>query len=199
MIGIIDYNAGNIASIANALNRLKKEFVISSELTVLEKTDQLIFPGVGRAGAAVGQLKRSGLWDFIKNTNKPFLGICLGMQLLAEFSEEDNTDCLGVIGGKVEKFPSRMKAPQIGWNKVETADGNPLFQDLPNENFFYFVNSYYLPPNNLAIATSNYGVPFAAALNHNNFFGTQFHPEKSGEIGLKILDNFCSYANSTGN
>ena len=192
MIAIIDYNSGNIASIQNALACLGVDSFVSADPGEIIKADKIIFPGVGRAGVAMKELRKRGLDKFIPTITKPFLGICLGLQLLAEFSEEDNMSCLGIIPGRVLKFPSSLKVPQIGWNQVALQSLLPLTKNIPNNSYFYFVNSYYLEylPK-FTIGETNYGVPFSAVIQKNNFYATQFHPEKSGAIGQQILKNFC--------
>lgn len=193
MIGIIDYNSGNIESVKNALARLKVPCLVSANPATLSKADKLIFPGVGRAGAAIKELKKCRLGVFIKNTTKPFLGICLGLQLLSKFSEEDNTKCLNIISSKVKKFNNNVKVPQIGWNRVKIIKQSPLTKNIPNNNYFYFVNSYYLElDSKYSTATTNYEIEFSAIINKNNFYGVQFHPEKSGLVGEKVLSNFCN-------
>lgn len=192
MIGIIDYNSGNIESIKNALARLNVPCLVSANPATLNKADKLIFPGVGRAGAAMKELKKRGLDDFIKNTTKPFLGICLGLQLLSKFSEEDNTKCLNIINSKVKKFNNNVKVPQIGWNRVKIIGRSLLTKNIPNNEYFYFVNSYYLEPDKqCSLATTNYGIEFSAIVKKNIFYGVQFHPEKSGLAGERLLNNFC--------
>lgn len=193
MIAIIDYNAGNIASVQNALVRLGIESFVSSDPLEIIKADKIIFPGVGRAGTAMRELKMRRLDAFIKGIKKPFLGICLGLQLLAEFSEEDSTQCLGILPGRVLRYPNSLKVPEIGWNIVELTGKSPLLKNIPDNSRFYFVNSYYLEAKDeYTIGRAQYGLPFAAIVKKNNFYGTQFHPEKSGSIGEQILRNFCA-------
>ena len=193
-IAIIDYNAGNIASVANALERFGLEYVITRDAKEILSADKVIFPGQGRAKPAMEFLRSAGLVDVIRNVKKPFLGICLGMQLLFESSEEDDAKCLGIIPGRVRKFQDAgMKIPQIGWNTITATRYDKLFKDVPDTLFAYFANSYYaesLKP--FTIAASTYGnAPFASVVNKDNFYGTQFHPEKSGLLGVQILRNFC--------
>lgn len=202
MIQIIDYGAGNIRSVINALNKLGIESKVISSAKELKLDCKTIFPGVGAAGSAMRQLEERGFKKAITRITAPFLGICLGMQLLMDFSEENDTDCLGVIKGRTVKFPSSLKVPQVGWNKVEQKRSQPknlqLFEGIPDGSCFYFVNSYYIEPD-LAldeskkiqiIGTTNYGVNFTSAVKKKNFYGVQFHPEKSGESGLALLNNF---------
>ena len=179
MIAIIDYNSGNTASVANALRRLGQRYEITGDPELVARADKIIFPGVGAAKAAMKELKKRGLDKLLRRTKTPVLGICLGLQLLAEFSEEDNTKCLGIIPGRVKRFSDDLKVPQIGWNRV-------------GKDYFYFVHSYYLPVGHYTLATATYGVPFSAIIQKDNFYATQFHPEKSGEAGLQILRNFCT-------
>ena len=192
MIAIINYKAGNITSVANALTKLGFDYVITADKNIIRRADKIIFPGQGRAGQAMKELKKAGLIDVIKNTPVPFLGICLGLQILATSSEEDKIKCLNIIPGTVLKFPNQVKTPQIGWNKVNFIKQSPLTKGLPNNSYFYFVHSYYLETNNkYVIGNSNYDINYATIINKNNFYATQFHPEKSGSIGLKLLSNFC--------
>ncbi|HBU07423.1 MAG TPA: imidazole glycerol phosphate synthase subunit HisH [Candidatus Magasanikbacteria bacterium] len=192
MIAIINYQAGNITSVANALNKLGVDYVITADKEIIRKADKIIFPGQGRAGQAIKELKKAGLIDLIKNTSVPFLGICLGLQILATSSDEDNTRCLGIIPGTVKKFSSELKIPQIGWNKVNLTKRSFLTQDIPDSTYFYFVHSYYLiTENKYIIGKTNYDIEYPTIINKNNFYATQFHPEKSGDVGLKLLNNFC--------
>lgn len=193
MIAIINYNSGNIASVQNALTKLGAKSFVSADPAKIIKADKIIFPGVGRAGAAIKELKNRKLDKFIPTIKKPFLGICLGLQLLAESSEEDNVNCLSIIPGRVFKFPSSLKTPEIGWNQVNLAGQSLLTKNIPNNSYFYFVNSYYLEylPG-FTLGTTNYGVPFSAIVQNKNFYATQFHPEKSEKIGEQILKNFIN-------
>jgi glutamine amidotransferase len=193
MIAIIDYSAGNIASIKNALNRLNVDSIITSNPDEIGKANKVIFPGVGRAGAAMIELKKQGLDQVIPKIKAPFLGICLGMQLLANTSDEDKTDCLSMIPGQVNKFSNSLKVPQIGWNSVEVVQDSLLFKDIPDKSYFYFVNSFYFDAKEkFVIGKTSYGVDFASVVQKDNFYGTQFHPEKSGTVGLQLLKNFCN-------
>ena len=184
MIAIIDYKCGNIASVTNSLERLKAKYLVTADPTKILAADRVIFPGVGSAGYAMEQVCELP----IAQIRQPFLGICLGMQLLTEYSAEDDTNCLGIIPGKVQKFPADLPIPQIGWNQV-SAQQSPLFKEIPDNSYFYFVNSYYYN-GPATIATSRYGLEFAGAIQQDNFYATQFHPEKSGAIGQKLLSNF---------
>ena len=191
MIALIDYGAGNLKSVANALNDFNANYFITDDSKELESAEKIIFPGVGEAASAIAKLKDKEIFDTIKNTTKPLLGICLGMQLLATFSEERNTKCLDVISTVVKQFDSNMvKVPHMGWNKVEYMTQNRLFNNVESGEHFYFANSFYVPITEFTIASTNYEIAFSAAVNKGNFYGVQFHPEKSGETGLKILKNF---------
>jgi len=195
MIAVIDYNAGNTAFVCNALERIGQEFVVTFDASEILGADRVIFPGVGNAKAAMKDLKEKGLNRIISEIKVPFLGICLGLQLLARFSEEGQTNCLGIIDAEVKKFKSpqltRLKVPQIGWNEVMQIKGSPLLVGIPDDSYFYFVNSYYLPLIKETVGKSQYGVSFSSIIRKKNFYATQFHPEKSGEMGLKLLNNFC--------
>ncbi len=174
---IIDYNAGNIASLQYALEKLGAPYKVSSNPEEIAKADRVLFPGQGHIAQAMRNLEERGLVEVIKNLKQPFLGICVGAQLLFDYSEEGSTKALGTIPGIVKRFTNTLKVPQIGWNQV-------------NGEYFYFVHSYYLPLNEYTIATTDYGITFASIVKRNNFTGTQFHPEKSGEAGLNLLKNF---------
>ena len=191
-IGIIDYGAGNILSVKNALIKLGRNFALSADPAVLGTCDKLIFPGVGAAGAAMSALRARDLQNFIVNFEKPFLGICLGLQLLADRSEEADTKCLGILPGEVKLFKTGLKVPQIGWNRVNFMKESALFDGIVDESNFYFVNSYHLQTDDeFVLAKTLYGCFFPSIIRKNNFYATQFHPEKSGERGLKLLSNFC--------
>jgi len=193
LIGIIEYGAGNIRSVSNALTRLDVRYFISNDRLELDKADKLIFPGVGEARSAMDNLIRVGLTDWLKKVNVPFLGICLGMQLLFDRTTERNTDCLGLLAGTNEQFDSRqsaLKVPHMGWNQVRHKDNCPLFEGIATGEHFYFVHSYYAPLISATVGTTDYGVQFTSALHKRNYYGVQFHPEKSGKIGLQLLKNF---------
>ncbi|GGG44649.1 imidazole glycerol phosphate synthase subunit HisH [Croceivirga lutea] len=187
---IIDYGAGNIQSIKFAFQRLGVEAVLSNDTEVIRNADKVIFPGVGEASSAMHKLKESGLDSIIPTLKQPVLGICLGMQLMCNASEEGNTKGLGIFDVDVVKFETSVKVPQIGWNKIENLQ-SPLFKNLEND-FIYLVHSFYAPKCEATIATSTYGLEYSAALAKDNFYGVQFHPEKSGEYGAQILKNFLS-------
>ena len=193
---IIDYGAGNIQSIKFAFQRLGISAQLSNNIEVIQKADKVIFPGVGEASSAMEKLNQSGLKELIPNLKQPVLGICLGMQLMCNSSEEGKTNGLGIFDVDVIKFenpqiPKKgIKIPQIGWNSIKSLRGE-LFDGLEND-YVYLVHSYYAPKVEETIATSTYGIEYSAALRKDNFYGTQFHPEKSGEYGAKILKNFLS-------
>lgn len=205
MIVIIDYGLGNLGSVKNALDKLGIDSMVSKLTTDIKKADGLILPGVGSASEGMKNLQKSGLDNVIRGQiekKKPFLGICLGMQLLLSSSEEGNTKCLNIIEGKVKKFKTDLKVPQIGWNQVMNKSTS-LFTGIKNNSYFYFVHSYYCQPKEIQteIGLTDYGITFCSAFENRNIFGVQFHPEKSGENGLKLLKNFTNiaYANNTGN
>lgn len=195
MIVIIDYGLGNLASITNALNKLGIKSKISGDPKIIESSTALILPGVGAAKQGMKNLKKSGLNKIIIEEikkGKPFLGICLGMQLLFEKSEEGKVSCLGIFKGVVKKFKKKRKIPQIGWNNVLFTGKQKLFQGLPDRSFFYFVNSFYCQPQDKSITagTTEYGEKFASIVTKDNVVGMQFHPEKSADSGLQLLKNF---------
>ncbi len=206
MIVVIDYGVGNLASIINALNRLKIPGLISRDVSVVKKANGLILPGVGAAGEGMRNLKKMGLDKVVIeeiNKGKKFLGICLGMQLLFEKSEEGNVECLGLLKGGVVKFKKEKKVPQIGWNKVKYQRSNikdqkhrlkikDLFKDIADNSYFYFVNSYYCIPEDESIigGETEYGEKFTSLVVKDNITATQFHPEKSGNVGMQFLLNW---------
>jgi glutamine amidotransferase len=191
MIALIDYGAGNLKSVANALDDLQVKYVVTNRSEELNSAEKIIFPGVGEASSAMNKLNDKEIVETIKSTQKPLLGICLGMQLLATFSEERNTKCLDVVKTIVKKFDSsEVKVPHMGWNQVEYKNQNKLFKNVESGSNFYFANSFYVPITEYTIASTDYDIVFSAAINKNNFYGVQFHPEKSGKTGLQILRNF---------
>ena len=191
MIAILKYNAGNSTSVENAVKRLGYRAVITDEISVLQSADKVIFPGVGEAGTAMNYLKAKGLDEVIKSLKQPVLGICLGMQLLCECSEERNTIGLGIFKNKVLKFPPKELVPHTGWNNFTSLKGK-LFEGVEVDNNCYFVHGYYAAISQETIAVTDYILPFSAALQKDNFYATQFHPEKSAETGLRILKNFLN-------
>lgn len=191
MIAIIDYNAGNIQSVRFALNRLGIEPVLTNDAEQLMNADKVIFPGVGEAGTAMKFLKEKNLDKLIPQLSQPVLGICLGLQLMCEHSEESNTDCLGIFPVKVKKFKPVMKVPHVGWNSICNLE-SPLFIGCSDNSFVYYVHSYYAETGEHTIAETNYINPFSAALQKNNFYAVQFHPEKSSAVGEQILMNFLA-------
>ncbi len=188
-VAIIKYNAGNVCSILNALNRIGIEPIITDNAEYISTADKVIFPGVGEASSAMQYLKEHHLDIVIRNLKQPLLGICLGMQLLCRFSEENNTSCLGIFDQDIKKFSSEKKIPQIGWNSINELSSE-LFKGIKDEEYVYFVHSYYAEITENTIATTDYGVKYSSALQKGNFYATQFHPEKSGIIGAKIIENF---------
>ncbi|HQH73906.1 MAG TPA: imidazole glycerol phosphate synthase subunit HisH [bacterium] len=203
MIAIIDYEGGNLTSVQRAVRHVGHEAVITRNPLEIEKASRLIFPGVGAAGAAMDVLRRTGLAGIVKTQvlekKKPFLAICIGIQILFDHSEEDDTPCLGILPGVVKRFPETdpcLKIPQIGWNQVRQVRPHPLFAGVPQDAEFYFVNSYYCVPDDPAVVAgeTEYGLRFASAVTKDNLFATQFHLEKSGPAGLRMLQNFCAWS-----
>lgn len=194
-IAVIDYQSGNLRSVVKALEAVGLEAQVTSDPVEVEKSHALVLPGVGSGQSAMDSLKGLGLVETLKqfaHSGKPFLGICLGLQLLLEDTEEGNTACLGIVSGSVKKLPGGLKVPHMGWNDIEFSSEHPILAGIPKNSFFYFVHSYYAIPNDpQAIAgTTNYGLPFCSIYAKDNLVATQFHPEKSGPIGLKIYENF---------
>lgn len=199
MIGIIKYQAGNLTSVSNALKRLEADYFISDNPEELEKADGIIFPGVGHAGAAMDDLRSRDLDVWLKNTKKPVLGICLGMQLLYESSEEGESTTLGLIPGRLKKFDSsKAKVPHMGWNQFDPKIDHPLISGIDGKHFLYYVHGYYAPSNSHTLATCKYITDFAAVVAKDNFMGVQFHPEKSGSVGSLLLQNFLDLVKSNG-
>lgn len=191
-IAIVKYNAGNIYSVVNALRRMGIEPDLTDNAERLAKADKVIFPGQGEARSAMDYLMERRLDEVIRNLRQPVFGICVGQQLLCRHSEEGDTDCIGIFDADVRRFvPSRHeeKVPAMGWNKI-TDTKSPLFKGFKGDEYVYFVHSYYVPLSADTIATADYIQPYSAALAKDNFFATQFHPEKSGSVGARILQNF---------
>ncbi len=191
-VAIVKYNAGNIYSVIHALQRLGVEPVLTDDAETLRTADKVIFPGQGEASNAMQYLRERGLDEVIRSLKNPILGICIGQQLMCRHSEEGNVDCLGIFDVDVVRFqPQRHedKVPHMGWNTLQEMNSK-LFEGLKEEPYVYFVHSYYVPLCNDTAATTNYILPFSAAMHRDNFYATQFHPEKSGSIGEQILKNF---------
>lgn len=191
MIAIIKYNAGNIRSVQNALSRLGYESIITDNEQEILSADKVIFPGVGEASSAMNYLKEKGLDQIILSVKKPMLGICLGLQLMCAHSEEGNTTCLGIFDTKVKAFPKLDIVPHMGWNNFSFIQGD-LFKSIDKNNDVYFVHSYYAELSDYTSAKCQYILEFSAAMQKDNFYATQFHPEKSAGIGEQILKNFLS-------
>lgn len=192
MIAVVKYNAGNIRSVLNALGRLGIEPVLTDDARVLRQADRVVFPGQGEAATAMAYLREHRLDTVIRSLTQPVLGICIGQQLMCRHSMEGDTGCLGIFDADVLRFsPQRQqdKVPQIGWNSIHDLS-TPLMDGIPEDSFIYNVHSYYVPVTKYTIATCDYIVPYSAAMNRDNFYATQFHPEKSGSIGARILNNF---------
>jgi glutamine amidotransferase len=210
VIAILDYRAGNLTSVARALRHLGFPCEITDSHPVIRGAERIIFPGVGAAGKSMENLKELGLDTLLAEcleAGVPVLGICVGMQVLFDYSEENDTPCLGILPGRVRLFPDGMsnekgealKIPHMGWNEVAFNSEHPVFQGIPPESEFYFVHSYYPHPADPSqvVGRTEYGITFAAACTHKNLAAVQFHPEKSGPPGLKILDNFCRWDGRT--
>lgn len=191
MIAILKYNAGNVASVENAINKLGYQTVATNDPSILKSAEKVIFPGVGEASSAMNYLRENGLDEVIKSLTQPVLGICLGMQLLCQYSEEGDTKGLGIFKTNVLKFPPNHIVPHIGWNNFTSVKGK-LFENSQPQSDCYFVHSYYAGICEETIAVTDYILPFSAALQKDNFYATQFHPEKSAKNGLQILQNFLS-------
>ena len=191
-VAVVKYNAGNIRSVDYALKRLGVEAVITADKEILQSADKVIFPGVGEAGTTMNHLKATGLDELIKNLRQPVFGICLGMQLMCRHSEEGEVDCLNIFDVDVKRFvPQKLedKVPHMGWNTIGKTNSK-LFEGFTEEEFVYFVHSFYVPVCDFTAAETDYIHPFSAALHKDNFYATQFHPEKSGKTGERVLRNF---------
>lgn len=190
MIAVVKYNAGNIRSVMNALHRLGVDATVTDDPQLLREAEKVIFPGVGEASSAMRYLRERGLDEVLKNLDQPFLGICLGLQLMCKYSEEGDTECLGIFSENVKRFPSgKEKVPHMGWNNC-TDLKEPLFDRISTEDDFYFVHSYYAELGSQTTAQCDYILPFSAALQKDNFHAVQFHPEKSAEVGQQLIKNF---------
>lgn len=209
MIAIIDYGVGNLRSVEKAIEQVGGKSIVTADLQLLRQADAVILPGVGAFEEAMNKLEQSGTIDILReaiNANKPFLGICLGMQMLFEYSEEGTGKVpgVGIFQGSVKKFTvekcGQLKIPQIGWNNINIKSDNALLGQINNNEYFYFVHSYYVESNERSIvaATADYGFEFDAAIASGNVFATQFHPEKSGAVGLKLLKNFVALTQKEG-
>ena len=191
MIAIIDYKMGNLRSVENALKRLGAEFVVTADAEVIKRADRVLLPGVGNAAEAMENLRKADLVNVIRSLRRPVLGICVGMQVMCRHSEEGDAKCLGIFDAHVKRFvpTAEEKVPHMGWNSIGNLESK-LFKDIKGGEMVYYVHSYYpeLCPD--TIATTRHGVMFSAALKYENFYGTQFHPEKSGDVGERIIANF---------
>jgi glutamine amidotransferase len=188
---IIKHNAGNIQSVLYALERIGIKALVTDDHQQIQDADKVILPGVGEASSAMNHLKEHGLDILIKNLQQPVLGICLGMQLMCTHSEENDVPCLHIFNTRVRRFVGGLKTPQIGWNTVENVS-EPLFKNIGNESYYYFVHSYYAELCIETAAVTAYGIPFSSALQKDNFYGVQFHPEKSAATGEQLLKNFVN-------
>ncbi len=191
-VAIIDYGAGNVRSLQFALERLGVKGHLTADIEVIQAAEKVIFPGQGEAKSAMKKLKNAGLDRLIPQLKQPVLGICLGMQLLLEYTEEGATDGLGILPGKVLRFPDTLKVPQMGWNNIHTLQ-SPLFSGIEENSYMYLVHSYYVPLMEATIAQATYGHPFSVAIQKDNFYGVQFHPEKSSSDGSRLLANFLNF------
>ena len=191
MIAIIDYKMGNLRSVGNALKRLGAEFTVTADADVIRSADRVLLPGVGNAAEAMENLRKADLTQVIRSLRRPVLGICVGMQVMCRHSEEGDCDCLNIFDSHVKRFvpTPELKVPHMGWNRISNLESK-LFKGIDGGEYVYFVHSYYpeLCPD--TIATTTHGVMFSAALKYENFYGTQFHPEKSGDVGERIIENF---------
>lgn len=191
-VAVVRYNAGNVCSVANALERIGASYIITDDARKLQEADRVIFPGVGEARSAMEYLSATGLDVTIRGLRAPVLGVCLGMQLLCERSDEGDTNCLGILSGRVKRFTVPQKVPHMGWSQVTQLE-HPIFEGVSEGCFFYFVHSYRVDECDDTIARCDYGERFSAAVASRNFVGVQFHPEKSAEAGERVLRNFMEW------
>lgn len=189
MIAIIKYNAGNVNSVQNALKRLNVQSIVTDDADLIRKADKVIFPGVGEASSTMKLLKEKGLDELIPTLKQPVLGICLGMQLMCKYSEEGNTKGLGIFDIEVKKFPANDVVPHMGWNTLSDFTSD-LFSGITADDDVYFVHSFYCELSENTTSVCNYILPFSASLQKDNFYAVQFHPEKSGDVGSRLLENF---------
>ena len=193
-IAIVDAGGSNLSSLTFALDRIKANYITTNQITNIEDSSHVILPGVGAANDAMDKLKKSNLIEVVRNLKQPTLGICLGMQLLLDHSMENNVNCLSIIEGRCKAFSQQDKCPvpHMGWNNVNFNKASPLTEDLDNDDYFYFVHSYYAPITNSSIGITDYSESFASIIQKDNFYGTQFHPEKSSDQGSKLLRTFIN-------
>ena len=197
MIAVVDYDTGNLRSVADALHRAGAEFTLTADPALLRRADRVILPGVGEASSAMSKLRERGLDTVIPSLTQPVLGICIGMQLMCLGSEEGGVGCMGLFPTQVLRLPKvteageRLKVPHVGWDTISGLR-TPLFDGMAEDTYVYYVHSFAAEPCEATVATTCYGIPFSAALSRSNFFGTQFHPEKSGSAGARILHNFLN-------
>ena len=191
-VAILKYNAGNVFSVDCALRRLGVEPIVTDNVEQLRRADKIVFPGVGEASSAMAYLRSRHLDELIRSLTQPVIGICIGQQLLCRNSEEGNTECIGVFDTSVKRFSEApgVKVPEMGWNTIKPLVDNPLLKGIDENSYVYYVHSYYVPVFDDTIAVTDYSLPFSAAMNKDNFYATQFHPEKSGGVGELILKNF---------
>lgn len=191
-VAILKYNAGNVFSVDCALRRLGVEPIVTDNVEQLRRADKVVFPGVGEASSAMAYLRSRHLDELIRSLTQPVIGICIGQQLLCRNSEEGNTECIGVFDTSVKRFSEApwFKVPEMGWNTIKPLVDNPLLKGIDENSYVYYVHSYYVPVCDDTIAVTDYSLPFSAAMNKDNFYATQFHPEKSGGVGELILKNF---------
>lgn len=193
-IAIVNAGGSNISSLTFALDRIKASYITTNQIAQIEDSSHVILPGVGAANDAMDKLKKSNLIEVVRNLKQPTLGICLGMQLLLDHSMENNVNCLSIIEGRCKAFSQQDKhpVPHMGWNNVNFNKPSPLTEDLDNDDYFYFVHSYYAPITNSSIGVTDYSESFASIIQKDNFYGTQFHPEKSSDQGSKLLRTFIN-------